>query len=103
MKPDLDRLRFKCPVPVDQIQGKKVHASLTRDNGVSEETGIGEIMVTTNADGMSLVWILFRDATNTHWIRDYLNEERVTLLKKADDPRYDFLIEGLLDAGPELT
>lgn len=99
----LDRFRFKCPVPIEHIQGKKVHASFTRDNGASEETGIGEIMVTTNVNGMSLVWILFRDAADTHWVFHYLNEERVGLLEKADDSQYDFLIKGLLDAGPELT
>ena len=95
-------LRFECPVPIDSIQHKKVHASFTRDGGASVETGIGEIMVSPNSAGESLAWIQFRDDVNQEYVRVYLNEERVRLLRQTDSEPFDFAIEGPLDAGLQL-
>lgn len=97
-----EHLRFKCPVPIENIQNKRVHVSFSRNNGVSVETGVGEIMVTSNATGMSLAWIQFRDESNQEWVHLYLNEERVNLLSKVVNPQYDFVIESVLDAGKQL-
>ncbi|OGV64429.1 MAG: hypothetical protein A2283_11180 [Lentisphaerae bacterium RIFOXYA12_FULL_48_11] len=97
-----EQLRFKCPLPVKDIQSKRVHVSFTLDHGTSVATGIGEMMITSNSSGLSLAWLQFQDSVNQAWVRLYMNEERIRLLKKVDKPQCDFLIEQVLDSGPEL-
>jgi hypothetical protein len=74
----------------------------SRDNGLTEETGVGDIMVTTNTAGLSVAWIQFRDDVNGQWVRVYLNAERVRLLKRVENDAFDFVIEPTLDSGPEV-
>lgn len=94
-----ERMRFKCPVPITDIQNKKVRASFRRKNRATVACGIGEIMASTNSSGMSLVWIQFLDNINQQWVRLYLNETRILLLKSVNNPAYDFIIEPILEAG----
>lgn len=95
-------LRFRCAIPETVIQHKKVLASFRRGKNAPVESGIGEIMVTTNAAGMSLVWLQFRDDPAAEWVMIYLNEERVNLLRKVSNAEYDYVIAPTLDAGQEL-
>ena len=95
--------KFKCPLPIEDIRHKKVHASFTRDEGATVETGTGEIMVTVDAAGLSTAWIQFNDTINLKLIRLYLNEERLRLLQKVDHAEYDYVIEQVLDAGQEIS
>lgn len=99
MKDNREELRFKSPRPEDEIQHKKVLASFSRDQGNTVETGIGELMVSTDVKGMSLVWIQFY--SKGKWRYVYLMEKDVRLLKNSDSSECDFAIESTLRLNAE--
>jgi len=94
-----EHLRVKSPMSTEFIQHKMVRATFTRDNGLTKESGIGEIMVSENSEGLSLVWIQFlTDSFNNSvsYIKIYLDKKGIESLKKVDSQKYDFEINSLI-------
>ena len=94
MENNRENLRFKSPRPESELHHKKALVSFSRDQGDSTKTEIGELMVSTDATGMSLVWIQFY--LEGKWDLIYLKEENVRSLKNSGSSEYAFIIESIL-------
>jgi hypothetical protein len=87
------RLKFlsKLSIPKEQLRGKRISVSFSRDSGQTIETGIGKIMITgPNPEGFYEVSVQLLDLVRSKWVRLYLSQASVDAIVSSECETFDF-------------